>query len=546
MGLVQNLLQAGTSDPEILKLRANSAFQNTGNAFLQTLRKVFPATEPPIKTNEESTAIPYYGTVIGDLLYNPSTVSISTFQRMIYTDSLIGLCIEYLSANIESRIGEYCHENKEIEKAVRKMFKCKLKGRKKRLVKFINSRNWAGFFMGQMIWRFDKEDQMDYCVQVRPLPPSTVQLRIDHAGEILQGRENQGVLQFQFNFVPGLTNGFNSLSGGFSNAMNYANSSGAVMPYLNGESGQSFNDPLASTGDADFPIRSYFIPPYVPVGMHYETFLHSVYDIGDGFLNPYGRPPTRRIHSLYVLKYAVIQLSLVALDRRGQPMVFNYCDTQKTIVDPATNIQYSPVDIANGISPFIHSTSMVNLPGRKGEIYEVEAIKSDADLGIFVDMLDQINEQIKDSLFVPSGLLGGKGGSYASAAQHGGMFDRLIMSLCEEVSDDILTQLIAKFLEYNFDPEDYEDCKEALGYFEYNSLSLDEQLKNAKLAEILKNINAVSDQDLEDLNKIRSSAGYLKVEKAFEPLVEAPKKTSSTNTRNADRGPYAHEPIEDH
>lgn len=530
-------------------VKLSQSNQTIGNDFIRQMEQMFPDSGKVVK-NEESTGIPFQGMIPGDLLYNPSSISISTFQRMLYTDDIIGMGFEYLSSLISCRLGEYEHPNKTITEDSRYMYGTYLEGGQKRLTDKMNTRMWAGCYLGQKIWRYDVEKGLMFLRKVRSLPPATVQFRVDRAGEVLKGKGNLGVLQYQFNYIPGVTQGlgpFGGAAGGFQRSTAISGKGDYFGEYGYGREGMGnyFNDPMASGGDADFPTRAFFIPPYIPVGMHYETFLHCIYDIGDNFDSPIGRSMFRKLYSLYVWKWAVIQLGMVALDRRSQPILVQYCDSQKTLIDPHTGEKYGAVEIGANIAPQIHSTSVVTYPSKKGEMFELEVIRSDGDLDIFNTQIQMINAMMRDTFGIPSSILSGgsdsgSGGSYASIMGTGSMLDKWLSDKVDEIDYDVLHQIQKPYLEYNYTDEEIQGT---LGKFKRNSLTLDEQMKEAKIAEILKNINMVSDQKLEDVNRIREAGDYDKIDKCFEPLIDTPTSGTSTNTREA-RGVYKHEPME--
>jgi hypothetical protein len=511
--VIKKLLPQLLPEEELNKL-GGSSFVDT---FIKTIDKMMPNAMPKGVSGGGVTAIPYYYSVVGELLINPTTVSISTFQRMIYSDDVIGTNMEYLSSTIESRIGLFYHENEEIQEFGRTMFKHKLKGGKRQLVKFMNSRHWAGFFMGEKKYRFDSSTSMWNIVEVVPAPPATLMVRVDGTGNVIN---KGGVLQFQFNFIPGVTNNFSYFGPGYPNAVNYFNSSAGATS--NGSMGAGYIDPLAEMGDADFPIRSYVVPPYYAKPIDYDKLVHITYDIGDGFYNPYGRSMLRRIYNLYVLKYAIWQLFLIALDRRGTPLTVVYADAQRELTNRLdTNNEHpqTAVDYLADLGTDIHSTSLLVLPGKKGETFDVQAVPTDADLNIFQTILSVIDADMNRSMFIPSSISGGEtGASYALGMSQGSFFDKLVKARTEEVTDVIINQIMRDVIIKNFDESEH---KNDFGRFQYKALSLEEQMKLAKIIESIGTPENpwISSQDLGDLNEVRSAMDFEKVSKAFEPLI---------------------------
>ena len=516
------------SKDTLVSLGKGETFQD---AWVEIVNKMFKTSGLGIN-GTEATAIPYYYSIVGDLLINPSTVSISTFQRMLQTDDVIGTCMQYISTTIESRIGPYTHPNKDIEASVRKMFKHKLRGGLKALVRFCNTRNWAGLFIGEKKWSFDRNDSMNYITEIIPCPPATMQFRVDGSGRV---KDKNGVLQFQFNFMPGVSNTFNYFSSGAPNMVNEFNSSSALTNNYPGmNSGLGYLDPLAAGGDADFPVRTFMVPPYMPKVMDYDKFFHITYDTGAAFWSPYGGSPLRKVYNLWVLKYAVWQLYLIALDRRATPLLVVYADGQKVLYDQADKDKQYPLNamqVLGDMGQDVHSTSVMVLPSKKGEIYEVDSVDIAGELGIFKDTLDMINSSIRESLTIP-GVMGGDS-SYAEGAAQGGFFDKIMRSQTEDVTDAIIEQAVRPFIQYNFDESEHDDD---WGCFTIRALSLEEQMKYAKIMESASTGGFISSRNLDDCNQVRTVLDFPITDKPPEPMQEPGPQdpgTGDTNMRAA-------------
>src|SRR6185312_1643803 len=106
---------------DINKKPSLETFVNRNNEVLSEFLNVYQLDKKG-DSNAIGTSIPFVYNLLGSYLINPSTVSLDTFQRMSYTDSIISSSLEYNTAIISNTVGDYFHENKKIEKFVRKCF----------------------------------------------------------------------------------------------------------------------------------------------------------------------------------------------------------------------------------------------------------------------------------------------------------------------------------------------------------------------------------------------------------------------------------------
>lgn len=416
---------------------------------------------PELKTGvEQATSIPYLYNMLGDFITNPSTVSIDTFRRMATTDPAINSALNYHSAIIGSTIGEYYHNNPQIQEIVRFNLLHLEHGGFRRLIKEMLSSLWAGYFLGEMA--ATQENGFYQIKHVTPIPPITTIFAVDNHGRV---KDKNGIFQYVINsYAPGFQS-FNVAGGGYS-------------PVGSGYAPLDV-DPFADGGDYAYPIRQPYANLFGLNPLDTKMMIHfnpsNIYSLG----NPYGQSVLRGIYSLYVLKYGVLQFLSQALYKKSMPLlVIKYDGTLQT-----QGINGASQPLANSILASAESAtgnSVITFPTING--VEVEAIKIEGDLQIFYAILEYIDRSIYMGLGTPPTLGNSSTGSasHSSSYMQDSMHNKLISDKREDITQCLLNSLIKKIIENNFHyGKDFQDY----GYFKENALSIDDKLKLSKLYE---------------------------------------------------------------
>ena len=454
---------------------------------------------PEIKSGEEqATSIPYLYNMLGDFITNPSTVSVSTFRRMCSTDPAIGSALDYEAALIASTIGPFSHVNPEIQEMVRWQLMNLGGGGFRELVKNMLSAEWAAYFLGEMA-----ETQKDGFYRIKhvtPIPPITTLFAVDNNGRI---KEENGIFQYIINtYAPGFQS-FNVAGGQFSPV-------GAGPTPLE-------VDPFADGGDYDYPIRQPYanlfgIQPLRTEMMIYFKF-NSILDLG----NPYGNSRLRRIYSLYVLKYGVLQFLSQVLYKKSMPLlVVKYDGTMQTQTPDGQNSQPLAYSVRQAMFD-ANGNSFVMFPTING--VEIEPVKIEGDLTIFKDILEYIDRSIYMGIGTPPTLSNQDGGSHSGNYMQDSIHNKLVQDKRDDLTDCLLRTIVKKIIDNNFIyGKDFTDY----GSFESKSLSLDDKLKLSAMFEQNTRSGIANVAIEDDLEKMREVLGY-------ETADEITKKISSMN-----------------
>lgn len=533
-------------DATLCKLAANVGEGNNGFRTLDLLNQLIGQPEEVTQIMQNGSGIPYYASTSGDILINPSTVDIRTFNKMVETDAVIGSSLDYNISSIVNSIGKYKHKNEEIEKTMQLVFKRMERGFDA-FIKDICTGFAAGFSVLSFQWGYDEDIGGSIIKDAIPLPPSTIQFRADSQGYI----KDNGVGQYVYN--AGFQNIANANSWGF-----WGSPLGGSIPSLNGGGcdnygNDNFLDGAASGGDLEYPYR---IPYYSPVGLIWlnrkNVLLYSNYS-NTARMNPYGKSILRRVYNLWLKKTALQQFEMVALNRRSFPLLLVYCNQlvpsvkQNATTGAVETTSVNMVDAAKEAFSNLNSLSTMVLPGMKGQIYEVDKVDVNGDIDVIQKIEDDINSQIRRAMGVPDTVTGGgDGASYALAAMHGQTNSRFVASRRQDILNCILTDFVRPQIEQLF-PE-YMHKKE-WGSFEDEQISQDERLKNASLYQIGTTIGVLFNTRLEDVNMMREGLGADEVTeaelteaiKAFQEMQAAQKIPDKRDVSDMqDSKPYAH------
>lgn len=494
------------------KERVEDSFQDYDQTE-QSLEQTLYARHAEVQTlkdleSQRGTPIPALFNQFYKFIQNPSTVSVETFKRMIDTDDTIGSGMDFLVTCLAARLGRYQHKSKEVTKWMNDRL-AEVDGGWYNLVKEVLSASWAGFYVGEKVW-FNTEAGF-VIRKLVSLPPSTVLFETDWTGEITQ----DGVLQYQRNYNPSL----------LSNGLGYFGGLQASSSGFSG--GVPRPDMYAKLGDLPFPIRTANTYNYLSIRIPRLKCVHYSFDAQGKFRNPYGRSLLRRAYKYYVMKDAFLQMLAVALDRKGTPLTIVYADPNVTLIDaakagvPGNKAGKAGVGIradqaAKKAFENVHNDSTIILPGKKGQIFDIEFAEQGANQDAFIASIDMCNRSIMRAILIPSLIFGnGDGsGSFALGQEHAKTFDKILDGMLAGAKQVLIEQIIREMVAYNFPASVWRE--HGFGDFSKRELSAEEREKEMACYETAVNMGAIDMNNLQDLNKIRDTIGFEELEEPIQ------------------------------
>jgi hypothetical protein len=439
---------------------------------------------------QEGTTVPQLYGSLSKFIANPSTVSVETYKRMIDTDETIGSGIDFLNLALIARFGEYKHKNKDIEKFVRRALD-RMEGSWHENLDEMFSAEWAGFSSTEQVWEFVQDFDGAPAFVPKKLvtyQPITMVFAVDRHGDLLP----DGIYQYQ----------------------RYHNTffnSWVNTDHTRGGSIDGFRpDMYSSVGDYPYPIRIAADLTYFTVKIPKDKCIMMRSSSSGKFQNPYGRSILRRVYKSWVMKDAFLKMWLIGADRKGTPLVVGYAAPNDTVLEGQmregqngiqANANRADAAMAQ-VFKTIHNSSFIVLPGKKGEVYDVEAIQSQGDMNVFKDGIDYFNRAIMRGLLLPPLVLGGDGGgSYSLGQEHNKIFKQVVDGKLKVYKQNILTQFIKKIIAYNFPKDVWE--KDGVGEFAPEDFEPEVMDKMATIFDKLTNSGYMSPEDQGDMDEVR-------------------------------------------
>lgn len=456
---------------------------------------------------QRGTPIPALYNQFYKFIQNPSSVSVDTFKRMIDTDDTVGAGVDFLTTCLAARFGRWKHPSSEVTEWVNKALDAITGGWQNKLKEMLSA-PWAGFYVGEKVWE-NREDGF-YIKNIAPLPPTTLLFEVERTGELTP----DGILQYQRNWSPtSLASGIGYF-GGLLSVNGWTTVAGRP-------------DPFARFGDLPFPMRTANQFNYLCVRIPTAKCVHYAFDAQGKFGNPYGRSLLRRIYKYWVLKDTILRMMATALDRKGTPLTIVWADPVTTIEDEkqvqanggkARGSRVGKRADSAALEAFknVHNDSVIVLPGKRGQIYDVEAISQQSNAGDFIQALDFCNKSMLRGLLIPALIFGsGDGsGSFSLGQEHARTFDKILDGVNTGAGEVAKEQIVRDLLMYNFPRSAWE--KDGLGEFSQRELTTEERQKEMEVIEKAVNIGMVDLADLDELNEMREKVGMSARDKVIE------------------------------
>lgn len=346
--------------------------------------------------NEGFTSIPRLMGLLGQYVTPPSKVTLADMYEATL-DATLGSIIQVGKSLIISKLGSYYHEDKKINQVVTSCFdKLNTTELHYRGLDFLI----YGFTVGETSWGTTK-DHYNIIDRITFAPPTNIEFMIDDYGR-MQAALQPNLVANQYGIFPG----------------------------------QPKDLP-----ESVFAIRE-LVPsvlPYILVGR--EDLFYCAYD---STFTPYGTSPMRRAYKFYQMKGLALELLMAALSRNGAPALAVYY--QKDMIKNELQLK----EFRDNIDGLTIGNTLY-LPGKKGEAYDVEAIRLDSsNIPFFMNFVDYCDNMMIRSLGFPSEILMGGGGSFASGTVQKETYEDMLQLYVDRYSEALMTQIVKPVIEANF------------------------------------------------------------------------------------------------
>lgn len=380
------------------------------------------------------TSIPYQYTSFSDIITNPSSVSISEFQKMVYTQPIISAGLTIINNLVKNEIGIYQHKNKKYEDFICKMIEKMLRPIDQ-IYEDLLTALWAGFSIGEK--RYGSDGRFITVLDIEPRPAQSIIFRVDSQGHL----KDDGIIQY---YINNLWQGYGNLL-----SFNQVSPNGAAIP-----------NPYAARGDMDYPWRTAWSSPIGALILPKAKCVHFVYKGLDGLSSPYGRSLLRPTYDSYLVRTEMSRIMRNAASNNSSPIpliTVHPNQARETDMFGTTLMER----IAQGLEDFTTGGSnFLLLEGILNESISVTELRNVTSLGDLKSLAHYLDTMMLTSILYPSELAGlSDKGSYALGKTQQDLLGRNVSTIANALKDCMKMQVIKPLLQVNFNEQ------EDFGYF---------------------------------------------------------------------------------
>jgi hypothetical protein len=377
------------------------------------------------------TAIPYLYNLYSDLITNPSSVSVSEFQKMVYSQPILAVGLTMLGNLVKNEMGKYQHKNPKYNEFINKMFDM-MDRTFDNLVTDMLTALWAGFYIGEK--KYISDGRYIYVKDVQPRPAQSIIFRVDSQGHL----KDDGIIQYYFN----------NLWTGYGNLLAF----NAVGP-----NGRQRPNPYAALGDFDYPWRTVWAQPIGTVIIPKDKCVHMAYKGLDGLDSPYGRSLLRPAYDSYLVRSELTRITRNAANFNSHPIPAVVVDPNQLNTsggqDPLLNINQALSNLGNPGS----GNAYMLFEGELNKSIWIEQLTAVANLDQLIGVNKYFDSQMLLCCLFQGDLMGlSDKGSYALGETQQDLVGRNVNAIVSMVKDCIIDQVVRPQLEVNFnESEDF-------------------------------------------------------------------------------------------
>lgn len=376
------------------------------------------------------TSNPYQFNLYSDLITNPSSVSISEFQKMAYTMPVISAGLTIIKILVLSKIGTFNHKNEKYKDFINDM-----------IDNFIHSKDeinedvltslWAGFYVGEK--RYKSDGRYVRIIDIEPRPAQSILFRVDSQGHL----KEDGIIQYYFN----------NLWTGYGNMLAF----NGVDQY-----GQSIPNPYAARGDFDYPWRTVWAQPIGTVIIPKSKCVHFAYKGLDGLTSPYGRSLLRAAYDTYIIGTEMNRITRNAANFKASPVPTLIVDPDQVRNEEGQDT-FDQLDYAlSNLGDNGAGNPYLLIKGRKDESVWITGLEGTANLSDLVDLNKYIDSKMLLALMLAPELMGlAEHGSNALGEIQHSLLDQIITGIADKIKKDVwIDQIVKPMLQLNFNEQE--------------------------------------------------------------------------------------------
>lgn len=434
--------------------------------------------------------IPRLFTQADSFILNPSNVGTGMIARMLQTDETIAAAHMFKNLMMISKIGEYTHDNAEIEDSVN-AFLARLK-----------YPSWAesleaqasvsGFgFSTTEITSGLNDDLQRVPIRLSTYHPNTMAFEVDENGQITP----MGILQFVYQY-------------------NQWRNPNMIFPKYT--YGWKVKNPFETPTDLLYPWRLPFFAQYGVLRIPRAKIIHHTSQPMTSFGSPYGNTAVRNSHLIWQLKVFLMKQMGIGSKRAVMPLIWGQAPGGKAAVhykkprdnDGSRNEdgrRARPEELLAPREALLRvladrDTDDAVVTGSEAEGYKVSVLENSADFEQLGGFLDRLDVRLFRAWLLPSLVMtDGSAGSRSLGDKHFQIVDFIANEDAKKFTGGIITDLIAPFIIDNFGRQD------DYGKFANRPQNIEEREKLSNIYSTLTNSGWLKPFVKSDIDHVRST-----------------------------------------
>lgn len=374
------------------------------------------------------TAIPYLYNLYSDLITNPSTVSVSEYQKMVYSQPVLQAGLTVLNNLVKNEIGKYQHENEKYSEFINTMLD-KMHRPLDDIITDMLTALWAGFYVGEK--KYNNDGRFITIVDIEPRPAQSLIFRVDSQGNL----KDDGIVQYYFN----------NLWTGCGNLLAF----NQVSPF----GGNTRPNPYASLGDFNYPWRTVWAQPIGTVIIPKNKCVHFAYKGLDGLTSPYGRSMLRPAYDSYLARTELTRILVNAANFKASPIPVIIANPDQTNTTRGTDAFQDIYDALSTLGDNGSGNPFLLLKGTKDSVL-IDRLEATGNMADITALAKYFDSMMLTCVLFASELAGlSDKGSYALGKTQNDLLGRNVTAIANMIKDTLIAQVVQPTLKTNFNEQ---------------------------------------------------------------------------------------------
>lgn len=413
---------------------------------------------------------------IGGRVWNPDNIPLSTYDLMRDTDETLLAAMEFTALAVKNKIGEYSHEDEEIQEFVRANLNRVPGGWKNRVGELLTTGNWSGSSVTEIVWDLVADFRVK--VEAEQPPKERDEFNSDPKPIAKQSK----VISYGPSIVLHNLQTLRPKTVTYVLHMDHSKDHGEVKEVIQN----------LWTGYESQPLKR-------------NKMLHYVHRGEHG--NPYGKSRLRPCYIRWWHKDILEKAWGRTCERYASPIIVGETEQiNKPVTDQYGNTVTRGQALLRVLEDLADNSVIVKEPDQIIEILvSSKAVGKD-----FLDAIEYINRAMLRGLLYPSLIFDNTDvGSYSLGEGHQDILSLSLEELVENMQQLMVKQLVTPLIVYKFgEQEDY-------GEFSAITIKAEDLQKWAEIIERLTGVNAMDMGYLGDLNTTREKFGLEAMDEPF-------------------------------